>query len=342
MKNNLLFIFLFVTCVNLLAVNQLPDDEKSKPNFAFVTYVSNINQFCQVKVLIKSIREFGDKYKSSPIYVVLSGTSEFSTKSLDLPGVFLLIPEIDSVAINYPLAIKAYAAAQVEKLIKDNTQILAWFDPETIVFGPLDYLNLNENFSVALRPVFLRNKIGLGPDEQLNSYWKSIYSETSLDYSKVPFVETIGDEKKIRSYFNFEIFSVNPKLGIFQEWAKILTKLLKDKEYQSNTCTGFLQKLFFHQAVLSAVIVSKVERQKIKWLPLSCGYPINLHNRLSINKKNTSLNNVSCAIIEDVWVKNPAWLEMFSADESLKKWLIQTYNDFVNCIKEGKDQENIL
>jgi hypothetical protein len=150
-----------------------------------------------------------------------------------------------------------------------------------------------------------------------------------LKAEQVPVVETIGDEKKIRAYFNCEIFSVNPKLGIFSEWSKILLNLLNDSTYQKNACNGFLQQLFLHQAVLSAVIISKVGHDKIHWLPLSCGYPYNLHTRLPENKRAKLLDSLSCVILENVWIKNPDWMKEININEPLKKWIQKEFSEFI-------------
>ena len=149
----------------------------------------------------------------------------------------------------------------------------------------MDALNLENNFDAAIRPVSLSNNISIPPGVEPNDYWAPIYKETGIDYKNLPILETIVDEVKIQPYYNCEVYSINPKLGICSEWARILTKLLKDENFQKSTCTTFLRRLFLHQAVLSGVITSKIKQEKIKSLPITSGYPFNQHERLSAQNR---------------------------------------------------------
>lgn len=294
-----------------------------------VTYVADSDQERQAVVLINSLRRFGGEYSESTVYVVISDTASLSCHSLKSENVILLQADMPSEAVGYPLAMKAYAAAQTERLVKNKINTLAWFDPETMVLGPLNELELTGNDQVTIRPVFLVNNIGLHPDSSLNPYWLPIYNGNRLDVNKVPVVETVGDGKPVRAYYNCEVFSVDPRLGIFNEWSRQLTSLLRDSVYQKTACQGFLQKLFLHQAVLSAVITSRVPQNKIRSLPLTCGYPVNLHPRLPDGKKINQLDSLSCAILENVWIQNPNWMDMFIISDPHKSWLEQAYIRFL-------------
>ncbi|MCI0474519.1 MAG: hypothetical protein L0Y76_13140, partial [Ignavibacteria bacterium] len=231
-----------------IQASNISDYSKSN-SFAIVTYVADTDQERQAAVLIKSLRRFGGEYSECTVYVVLFDTNIAPCHTLRTEHVILLAAEVPSEAIGYPLAIKAYAAAQVERLVKNKIKTFAWFDPETIVLGPLNDLYLTDNHSVAIRPVFLVNNIGLHPDSLLNTYWMPIYKYNRLNVKDVPIVETVGDGKPIRAYYNCEVFSVNPRLGIFETWSKQMTMLLRDSNFQQSACKGFAQKLFLHQAV---------------------------------------------------------------------------------------------
>ena len=113
-------------------------------------------------------------------------------------------------------------------------------------------------------PVTLANTIGIPPHGEPNDYWQPIYAATGLDYHKLVALETIADPVRIQPYYNCEVFSFNPRLGIAGEWARLLTRFLRDEAYQQTVCTTFLRKLFLHQAVLSAVITSTVKPERMK------------------------------------------------------------------------------
>lgn len=303
--------------------------DKNNSGMAFVTYAADYEQERKAACLIKSIRDRGGKFSQSPIYVVLGDIENYPCNSLKSKGVTLLPAELDADLLNYPLAIKAYAAAMVERIVGNECTTLTWLDPETLLLGEINDLDLKNNYSVAVKPVFLVNAIGLTPETEPGIYWNAIFSATGLNWKDVPVVESVADKKKIRAYYNCEVFSVNPSLGIFKQWADELTKLIRNKEYQASACKTFIQKLFLHQAVLSAVITSKVKQDKINPLPITCGYPFNLHEKLPADIKAAKLNSLSCMIYETVWENNHNWLSTIGVNEPLKKWITNIYLDFI-------------
>lgn len=302
---------------------------RGKDIFAIVTYVNDSTQERSARAFIKSVRELGGKYSESKIYIVLADPTNFPCESLKGDNIVLLPIETDPTLLNYPLAIKAAVAAQVEAIVKDTASTLAWFDPATLVINSLSELDLENKYDVAIRPVSLVNTIGLTPGNPPNDYWSPIYKELGLDYKTVPAYESVVDEKPIQAYFNCEIFSVDPRLGIFTEWARVLIKFLEDAEYQKNVCNTFLRRLFLHQAVLSGVIISKVDPGDIKPLSIKTGYPFNQHEKLPDKKKIKSLNELSAIIFDYQWDRDPKWIERISIKEPLKEWLIKTYIEYL-------------
>ena len=301
----------------------------TKKNIAIMTYVSDNEQERSVKALIKSVRELSGNYSNSNIYVVLGDPENFPCTSLKEENVKLLPLAMDKSFLDYPLAIKAFAAAQIEKIVGDEIETLIWFDPGVIVLNSLDALDLENKYDAAFRPVTLSNNISISPDVKPNDYWTPIYKETKIDYKNLPTLETIVDEIKIQPYYNCEVYSISPRLGICSEWANILTKLLKDENYQKSSCTTFLRKLFLQQAVLSGVIASRVKQEKIKSLPITSGYPFNQHERLSTQKQISSLNELSVVIFDYAWDKIPTWMNNIQINEPLKQWLFDSYLDYL-------------
>jgi len=304
-------------------------DPGTLDSMAIVTYVSNNIQERSTRAFIRSVRDLGGKYQDSKIYIVLADPVNFPGDSLKGTNVILLPLEMDPEFMKYPLAIKAFVAAQVEETVKDEAASLAWFDPATLVLNSLDELDLENGYGVAIRPVSLVNTIGIAPGSEPNDYWAPIYKELGLNFKNVPAYETVVDEKPIQPYFNCEIFSVDPSLGIFSEWAKVMTKFLRNEKYQKNVCNTFLRKLFLHQAILSGVIVSKVNPENIKPLSIKTGYPFGQHERLSAQKQVASLNTLSAIIFDYQWEENPKWLGKIPSHAPLKNWLIETYKDYL-------------
>jgi hypothetical protein len=300
----------------------------STERFALVTYVLNPEQENKAEALVKSLRRFGGAYAGAPVYVVLGNPQSLPCARLRQAGVDLVATDADELGRGYPLAIKAFAAAQIERLVADRVETLAWFDPETLVLGPLQALDLGGGYDAALRPVFKVNNVGQPPGTPPDAFWKPIYDATGLNPATVPAVRTIVEGQPVKAYFNCEIFSVRPRAGIFRKWAACLKPFLKDREYQRTACPDSLHRLFLHQSVLSAVIVSNTDASRRRALPDSCGYPLNLHQNLPPERKVAAWNDLSAVILENLWDDRPDWIEIIEVREPLASWLRQAFADY--------------
>jgi len=261
--------------------------------------------------------------------VVLTDSVKAQSDSLRGKDVLFVPLSTDRSILQYPLAIKAFAAARVEELVKNDADTLIWFDPGVIVLNSIEALDLLGKYDVAVRPVTLSNTIGIPPDVEPNEYWAPIYGETGVVQGALRTVKTLVDELEIRPYFNCEVFSVNPKTGICAAWAQILERRLRDGSYQERSCTTFLRRLFLHQAVLSGVITSRVNAEKTKPLPVACGYPFNQHDRLPAPKRISALNEAAVVIFDQAWNENPGWLDQIKVEDPLRTWLRDTHREFL-------------
>jgi glyoxylase-like metal-dependent hydrolase (beta-lactamase superfamily II) len=317
---------LFGRSADMVMKSRAHDIEKT---MVFVTIVSNHEQSRSVMAMVKSIRELSGDFRNSKIFVVRSDPENFPCTALVAKGVELVQLEMDKSFMDYPLAMKAFAAAQVERAIKGKAGTLTWLDPGVLVLDSPDDLSLGGNFDCAIRPVSLSNTIGLLPGQEPDAYWKPIYIRTGINFRELPVVETVVDKIKIQPYYNCEVFSVNPELGICGEWAKLLSDLLKDGDYQKVACLTFLKRLFLHQAVLSAVITSRIKPDRIKALPISCAYPFNQRDRLASEKRIPLLNDLSVVIFDYAWENIPNWMDQIKIQEPLRRWLFDTYLDYM-------------
>jgi len=324
------YLILLCTFIIILkpSISYCQTNAADKNTLAVVTFVNDNIQERSARILIQSIRKYAGQYKDSKIYIILGDHENFPCTSLAGKNVFILPLDMDPGLRTIPLAYKAFAAAQVEKIVKDEVSTVAWFDPSTLVLNPLDELDLKNKYNVSIRPVSLQNTIGIDPGIEPNDYWAPIYNELGLDYKKVPAYETVVDEKPIQAYFNCEVFSVNPRLGIFKQWAEVLTKFIKDADYQNNVCNTFLRQLFLHQAVLSAVIISKVSPKDIKPLSIKTGYPFGQHEQLADKKKEKKLNSLSAVIMDYRWDRNGSWMKKIPVKGKLKEELADIYLDY--------------
>jgi len=296
-----------------------------KTKMAVVLCVASPSDERAAVMLIKSIREFGGAYKDSPVYVFQDNADENPCLVIKNMDANLLPLEIDPAARDYLFSRKVYACAQAERLLAGKAESIVWFDNQCLVFAHLDDLLLQDSKAVAIRPVQLLNTIGLAPEAPIDEFWGRIYQDAGVDPQKVPIVETFVDAKKIRFYINCQIISFRPELGICREWERIFTSLVKDAEYQKKACPDVLHQVFLHQAVLSAVINAKVNESELQWLPASCGYPLNLHEKLPPEKKLRRLKDVKYLVYDTIMQRRPDWMEIMPVEEPLKSWLENVY-----------------
>ncbi len=316
----LLILFSLAACTN-------PSSDECR-SFAYVTYVTDSIQERAVKAFIKSVRELGGDYSNCRVYLIVEDIEKSSFSSFPDKNIILLKLDMDTIFRDYPLAIKAFAAAQAEELARDSISTLAWFDPSTLLLNTPGELDLSGVYSVAIRPVTLLNNIGIKAGSPPDDYWNPIYSYLDLATDSIPVVKTIVGQTDILAYFNCEIFSFDPKAGICTEWRTMLTKFLQDEDFQRTVCNTPLRRLFLHQAILSGVIVSRIPHDKIKELSIKNGYPFNQHDLLDEMHRVNSLNELNALILDYAWETDPGWAEKIPVLPPLKGWLMETYADY--------------
>ena len=305
-------------------------------NLVFVILVSNPVQEKQANILINSIREFGGKYSDGQVYVFLGDTVNAPGNSLLSEGVNLIPLEIDESLPNYPFVQKMQALAQAEKLLENKSKTLVWMDADGLVLKEPVEFDLPENKKLAIRPVNLRNNVGLLADDPLDKFWEKIYQLSNLNVEDVPVIQTYVDTQMVRAYLNCAIFSIRPDMGILQESLDIFKKLLFDKEYQYGAIATFNHIIFLHQAILSAVMVSKIKEDEIHWFSMAAGYPLHHQKDLTPERRVNNLNDLESLIYAYSW-GTPDWMwDDIQVDEPLKTWLKKKYEI------EYKVTDNIL
>ena len=151
---------------------------------AFVLLVTSPIQEKQANILIKSIREFGGNYAGSPVYIFVSDTVNSPCRSLDGQNITLIPLDLNATLPQYPFLEKVLACAKAEDLLKGKTENLVWIDSDALVLNEPDEFCLGKDKKIAIRPVNLRNNVGLLADEPANIYWQKIYGCTGLKADK--------------------------------------------------------------------------------------------------------------------------------------------------------------
>ncbi len=313
-------VALLTTCLAVAAATPAKAASGGADSMAFVTLVSGFEQARRAEAMIASIRRFAGPHRDAPIYVVVDEPDHVPMGDLRGPGVHLVPLEMDAAARDLPFGGKAYAAAQVERLLAGRRGTLVWLDADALVLAPPRLFELGRGEAVALRPVHLVNTVGQAPQAPVDAYWRAIYAVAGADPRSVPVVETAVDAKPVRFYVNCAVISWRLGRDIGPRWAQAVSALARDRAFLESSAADPLRRTFLHQAALSAVLLATTVPAERRWLPLDYGYPLHLHERLPQTRRAGSLDALHCAIVGDTW-RQGREVPPIGVSPSLRAWL---------------------
>lgn len=288
----------------------------------FLTLVSTAGQRSCARLLVDSIRSFGGPLSHCPIWLFEADSQRASSQVQDVRVLPLAVP--DTVKHNW-FAGKVYACAQAEALAVPGARSLIWLSPDCLIIQPpLSFdLSLSPGFDAALRPVHIKN-IGLDAGQPLDDFWKTVYETVGVDDIQTT-VESFVDGQRIRAYFNSHALAVNPSKGLFRRWFECFESLVCDRTFQSGPCQDELHQIFLHQAVLSALIATSLDPERIRNLPPDYSYPYNLHGQVPAERRARALNDLVCIAYEDRPL-DPDVMNDIEVHEPLRSWLSSRVN----------------
>lgn len=313
------------------AVQPGPERPSEPLPLAIVTYVHLPYQQNAARALVECIRTWGGEYRESPIYVVVTDPG-YLASGLEGKNVTRVPIDVAEPVRSFPYAVKARAAATVEAMVDGKVRSLAWFDPETLLFGPPREMDLGEGIAAAVAPVQFINT-GQPPEEPVDAYWGGIYRRVGLDAAMVYTVETRVDRRTIRAYLNCGMFSVRPERGLFREWAAIQDELLNDAGYMKTAITDAIHRVFLHQAVITSLLVARLERSEIHSFSKAYNYPLYCHGvdfspgtgvayRVPEDTRPAKLNDLATVFYEGLFREHADWADLIPpTDEPLRSWL---------------------
>jgi len=195
---------------------------------------------------------------------------------------------------------------------------LIYLSPEVLVIKPPLLFDLAPCFDAAVRPVHIKN-VGLGADKPLDDFWKKVYATVGVADIQAT-VESFVDAQHIRAYFNAGAFSISPSAGVFRRWLNCFEALVCNEAFQAGACQDERHRVFLHQAVLSALLVTMLDSGRIRALPPSYGYPYNLHQAVPPERRTAALNDLTCVIYEQRTM-NPDRMDDIHVHAPLRSWL---------------------
>lgn len=270
-----------------------------------------------VRLLIDSLRTFGGEQAKAPFWVFATdpepvrGLENDATRVLPLP--------VADQAAGYLFGRKVAACARAEQLAPRGTRSLAWVDPACLIVQPPVLFALDADFDAAFRPVHIRN-VGLPPAEPLDAFWKGIYAAVGVDDISST-VTSFVDGQLLRTYFNSHSFAINPTLGLLRRWYEHFQRLVSDAAFQSAACSNEPHQVFLFQALLSALVATSVDPQRVRLLPDTYNYPLHLQNQIPNARRLAAINETVCFPYEELSI-HPSAVTGIEVREPLRTWLI--------------------
>ena len=290
--------------------------ENTKYPIVYMVMINSPEEEKQADVFISSVRSFGGQYSNAPIILVVADSTK--TRGTLLAGKVqkTVIVDINEKLRTFPFSDKVYACAQVEELVADTADWLVWANPDIIELVPPIEITTDTSAWAALRPVHVQN-VGCPAEDSIPEFWKTIYDVSGLQTGKIWTVESLVDKKKIRGYFNSGCMAFDPSRGILRAWKDAFEKLLTDSIRYAFYSSSDPYAVFCHQAVLSAVVMAKIDKKNITILPLPYGYPLGFQEDPNFIDKVHSLSDLVMVItggynnLEKIEITEPykSWLE---------------------------------
>jgi len=293
----------------------------------FLILVGSVRQKDGARLLIESIRCFGGALSRCPITLFEADSQKAPCADLQCSGVQVLPLTVPDSVKDYYFAAKVYACARAEALAAPSVQSLIWLASDCFIVKPPLLFDLVASFDAAVRPVHITN-VGLLDAAPLDDYWKRVYEAVGVQDIRTT-VKTFVDEQRVRAYFNSHALAVNPAKQLFQRWFKLFETLVCDREFQAGPCQDGFRRVFLHQAILSTLLVTELEPQRIRLLPPDYNYPYNLHQSVPVGKRAAALNDLVCFVYEDLSL-NPCMVNDIEIREPLRSWLAARTRTDVN------------
>lgn len=276
-------------------------------------------------ILAASIRKFGGSLSDNPIWVLIPKPVEDIPKKMR--ELFLsfnveLIPFSPEDEPNFPFVRYVIAAATAELLAKEKTKLLAWLGSNTIIFNEPKHFLLDDDKNLGYRPVHHTN-IGSFFDEPIDPFWEEVYKKCNVSKERIFPMKTHIDHNKLRPYFNAGFLIVRPEKELLQSWWNFYKYLFNEQSFKDYYNKNYLYAIFIHQAILSGVILSSMERNELYELPFEYNYPLNLYYNCPVVYRVKNINELITVRYEDT-----GDLKKVPIQDPLKSWLINQMDNF--------------
>ena len=274
-------------------------------------------------LLVESLRAFAGKFSESDIWVFMPDygeqLSEQAVERLNRLGVKIFPFVVDRADLKFFFMGEILAVALAEAMAADQHQIVVWMDSNTVVLREPAELELQGSFQLGYRPVH-HLLLGSRYDQPLDPFWSLVYQTCNVPQQRVFPMKPVVEDLRMRPYFNAGILASRPQNGLFGEWKDTFVRNYRSEEFQPFYENDRRYIIFLHQAILSAVILCKFDRDELLELPWTYNYPLHLFDQDQTAMRPDRLEEL-VTFRHEGFHQQAAWGDRIPAGEALKNWL---------------------
>jgi hypothetical protein len=291
----------------------------------FACFAADRNDASKALLLAESIRTFSGDATDVPFLLMTPGSNAPLTHQqhtlINQLGVDLNTFEIDAQAASFPFAGKVVASAAAETISEGKCDQLVWMDNAALVVNPVDQLLLEPGIRLGYRPVD-HLLVGSPYDKPLDPFWDFVYHACGVSESDVFPMVTSTDQVRMRPYINAGMLVVRPGDKLLRLWRDTFLETYQDSKLREIYKEEQLYKIFIHQAILAACVMTSYHQSDTSELPHVVNYPLHMHSQYPAQLRPASLNMLVSFRYEGFFA-DPKWQERIQVEQPLEGWLRQ-------------------
>jgi hypothetical protein len=225
-------------------------------SLAFLLCVESGRLEEEARLLCRSIRRFGGRYRDAPIHTfqprsghAIGGETRAALEEL---GAHHHTEVLNGEHADLGTLNKVFVCARAEEILAED--VLVFLDSDTVLLGEPRELDLPEGLDCAVRPAESVALNSRGPDDPRDGYWREL--DRLLGLSDVPFVETeLGN--RVRAFFSAGLVAVRRRAGLCASWLAGLRRLVR----RPHVPEGCLHRM--DEVALAATLIPVFDRVRV-------------------------------------------------------------------------------
>jgi len=289
----------------------------------FACFAADRDDASKALLLAESIRTFAGNASEVPFLLMTYGRNAQLTHQqhslINQLGIDLNTFEIDAQPATFPFAGKVVASAAAETISEGKCDQLVWLDNAALVVNPVDQLLIEPRIRLGYRPVD-HLLVGSPYDKPLDPFWEFVYNTCGVGESDIYPMITSTDQVKMRPYINAGMLVVRPGDKLLRRWRDNFLETYQHSKLLDFYAQNHLYKIFIHQAILAACIMTSYYQSDTVELPYVVNYPLHMHSQYPAQLRPPSLNMLVSFRYEGFFAE-PNWQELIQVEQPLKGWL---------------------